>query len=258
VYTLQTVADGSIGNWTFYQALVTFRMFGSRRSVTTQPSPVDPTRSLYENRGHATVTVDDGGVIINAVFARGEVYVRYDAGAGVAGFGSSISPTYPVALGCANYAYPSDATYTADCVQGTAWDYLSIGDSSQIFHGGTLAQLKNPQDPSPGVVALPQSLSQNTVLTGSTHACAGVYTIGFIANPNSFLPYYFPGDLLVCGGPAPRGLHTSVGDLFLQDQTGASLNMGNAYIVGAESGSDPGWDLGNSGFFHVEVYRNDD
>jgi hypothetical protein len=253
VYTLQTVADGSIGNHAFHQALVTFRMVSSPRSVTTQPSPLDATKPLYENHGYATVSIDDAGTVINAVFAPGQVYVRYDTGAGVAGFGSNISPTYPVALNCANGAYPSDNTYTVDCLQGAAWDYLNINDTFDIFHGGTLAQLSNPEDPSPGVTALPPSLSQNTLLTGSTHTCAGVYTIG----PSPQLPYYFPGDLLVCGGPAPRGLHTSKGDLFLQDLVGGSLSLGNAAIVQSEFATDPGWDLANSGFFHVEVHRGD-
>ena len=252
VYTLQTVADGSIGNHPFYQALVTFRMSSSPRSVTTQPSPVDATKPLYENRGFTTVSIDDAGTIINAVFAPGQVYVRYDTGAGVAGFGSNISPTYPVALNCANGAYPSDNTYTVDCVQGAAWDYLSVNDTFEIFHGGTLAQLNAPQDPSPGVTGLPQSLSQNTLLTGSTHTCAGTYTIG----PAPQFQYYFPGDLLVCAGPAPRGLHTSKGDLFLQDQVGGSLSLGNAAIVGFEAATDPGWDLANSGFLHVEVHKD--
>ena len=251
VYTLQTVADGSIGNHAFYQALVTFRMIGNPKSVTTQPSPIDATKPLYENRGSATVTVDDGGTVITAKFEPGEVYVRYDTGAGVAGFGSQISPTYPVALNCANGAYPSDNSYTVDCLQGAAWDYLNVNDSFEIFHGGTLAQLNSPQDPSPGVTGLPQSLSQNTLLTGSTHTCAGVYTIG--SSPQ--FPYYFPGDLLACGGPAPRGLHTSKGDLFLQDLVGGGLDLGNAAIVQFEAATDPGWDLANSGFLHVEVHR---
>jgi hypothetical protein len=252
VYTLQTVADGSIGNHVFYQALVTFRMISNPKSVTTQPSPIDATKLLYENRGNATVTVDDGGTVITAKFEPGEVYVRYDTGAGVAGFGSQISPTYPVALNCANGAYPSDNTYTVDCLQGAAWDYLNVNDSFGIFHGGTLAQLSDPQDPSAGVTGLPQSLSQPTLLTGSTHTCAGAYTIG----PSPQFPYYFPGDLLVCGGPAPRGLHTSKGDLFLQDQVGGSLSLGNAAIVQFEAATDPGWDLANSGFLHVEVHKD--
>jgi hypothetical protein len=255
VYTLQTVADGWIGGHSFYQASVTIQLTSNTESVRWQPSLVDATRPIYENRaGHATVTIDDNGAITTAVFAPQEVYVRYDTGAGVAGFGSRISPTYPVALNCANFAYPSDNAYTADCLQGDAWDYLNIGDSSRIFHGGTLAQLNDPGVPSAGVTGLPQSLSQSTLLTGSTHTCAGTYTIG----PSAPLPFYFPGDLLVCGGPAPRGLHTSKGDLFLQDLVGGSLDLGGSVIVGNESGSDPGWDLANMGFLHVEVYRGDD
>jgi hypothetical protein len=255
VYTLQTVADGSIGGHVFYQALVTFQMVSNTESVTWQPSLVDPTRPIFVNRaGHTTVTIDDNGSITTAEFAPQEVYVRYDTGAGVAGFGSRISPTYPVALNCANTAYPSDAAYTVDCLQGDTWDYLNINDSSRIFHGGTLAQLNYPVLPSAGVTSLPQSLSQSTLLTGSTHTCAGVYTIG----PTPSLPYYFPGDLLVCAGPAPRGLHTSRGDFFLQDLVGGSLDLGNSVIVGNEAASDPGWDLANSGFLHVQVYRGDD
>ena len=249
VYTLQTVADGSIGGHLFNQALVTFQMIGDPESVTTQPSPVDASKPLYENRsGYATVTVDDGGQVISAQFAPREVYVRYDTGAGVAGFGSEISPTYPIALNCSNNSYPSSSSYTVDCIQGAAWDYLSTDDSFEIFHGGTLAQLNYPVDPSAGVQALPQSLSQNTLLTGTAHTCAGVYTI--VAG----IPYaYFPGDLGVCGGPAPRGLHTSKGQLFLQDLEGGTLTLGNLAPGGAGSGG--GWDLANSGSLHVEVYN---
>jgi hypothetical protein len=252
VYTLQTVADGSIGNHVFNQALVTFRMISNTKWVTTQPSPVDATKALYENRfGHATVTVDDGGEVINAVFAPGEVYVRYDSGAGVAGFGSPISPTYPVALNCSDSAYPSDNTYTVDCLQGEAWNYVNFDSVDHAFRSGILAQLSLPSDPSADVAALPQSLSESTLLTGPVHTCAGAYTIG----PSILFPY-FPGDLLVCGGPAPRGLHTSQGELFLQDLEGGSLSLGNAIIVGLEAASDPGWDLANSGFLHVEVRKD--
>jgi hypothetical protein len=254
VYTLQTVADGSIGGHVFNQALVTFQMISDTKSVRSQPSPVDATKALYENRaGYATVTVDDGGEVIVAEFEPGEVYVRYDTGAGVAGFGSKISPTYPVALNCSDSAYPSDNNYTADCLQGEAWNYLNFDYGDDVFRSGILAQLTYPGDPSAGVEALPQSLSQNTLLTGPAHTCAGVYTIiSTIPSP------YLPGDLGVCRDPAPRGLHTSKGKLFLQDLVGGSLSLGNSVIVGDEAGSDPGWDLANSGFLHVEVIRGND
>jgi hypothetical protein len=253
VYTLQTVADGSIGNHVFNQALVTLQMISGTKSIKAQPSPADATKALYENRaGHATVTVDDGGEIIVAEFEPGEVYVRYDTGAGVAGFGSKISPTYPVALNCANTAYPSDSNYTVDCLQGEAWDYLNINDSFEIFHGGTLAQLNHPEDPSAGVAALPRSLSQNTLLTGTAHTCAGVYKID--PNVASIPSPYFPGDLGVCAGPAPRGLDTSKGELFLQDLEGGTLLLDSPP---SGAGSSGGWDLANSGFLHVEVHKHD-
>jgi hypothetical protein len=253
VYTLQTVADGSIGGHAFYQALVTFQMTSDTASVRSRPSPVDATRPLYENRaGHATVTVDDNGDVITADLAPREVYVRYDTGAGVAGFGSQISPTYPVALNCSDSAYPSDNNYTADCFQGDLWSFLNTGNGDFVFRVGVLAQLNSPGSPSEGVAALPQSLSRNTLLTGTAHTCAGVYTIGSgNMDPNA----YFPGNLGVCGGPARRGLHTSKGDLFLLDLVGGTNSLSG---LGAsnDSGADGGWDLGNSGFLHVEVSRH--
>ena len=82
------------------------------------------------------------------------------------------------------------------------------------------------------------------------HTCAGVYTIiPAVSN------VYFPGDLGVCSEPAPRGLHTSKGELFLQDREGGSLFLNNPP---SGAGSDPGWDLANSGFLHVEVSKGDD
>ena len=250
VYTLQTVADGSIGNHVFNQALVTFRMISDVHSVTTQPSPLYPAKLLFENRvGVATVRIDDGGNIINAEFEAGEVYVRYDTGTEIASFGSRISPTYPVALNCSDSAYPSDSKYTVDCLQGEAWNYLTFGYSSDIFASGTLAQLSYPVDPSPGVLALPQSLSENTLLTGPVHTCGGIYTVS--AHVAS---YYNPGDLGVCAGRAPGGLHTNKGELFLQDSVGGSLDL--EYTAVSPVAFFAGWDLANSGFLHVEVYKD--
>jgi hypothetical protein len=235
VYTLRSVADGSLGNHVFSQASVTIQMTADTASVQSTPSLVDPTRPIYTNHaGKATITIDDGGHVIRATFEPGQIYVRYDTGAGVAGFGSAaISPTYPIALDCSNSAYPSDSKYTADCLQGDPWNY-NYGDL--VYESGILAQLNSPWDPSDGVSALPQSLSASTLLTGEAHTCAGVYTIA----PGA----WWGGDLWVCGGRAPSGLHTSHGDLFLQDRVGgsndSSLDRG-------------GWDLANTGFLNVEV-----
>jgi len=51
---------------------------------------------------------------------------------------------------------------------------------------------------------------------------------------------------------------TTRGELFLQDLTGGSNFLSNAAIVGQESGSDPGWDLANGRFLHVESSMDDD
>jgi hypothetical protein len=256
VYTLQTVADGSLGEHAFNQALVTFQMISDTHSVRAHPSSV-AAKPVYENRSDfATVSVDDGSKTITAEFEPGEVFVRYDTGIGVAGFGSRISPTYPIALNCSDSAYSSDGRYTKDCLQGDAWDFINFGDGpSAVFRAGILAQLSAPGAPSLGVEMLPPSLSQNTLLTGTAHTCAGVYTT-VPAVPFS----YFPGDLGVCAGRAPRGLRTSKGALYLQDLEGGSLTLGSAPIVisGNESGTEGGWDLANSGFLHVEVIKGDD
>jgi len=256
VYTLQTVADGSLGGHVFNQALVTFQMTSETKSVTTKPSPVAPTdstKALYENRtGYATVTVDDGGKITTAEFAPGEVYVRYDTGAGIAGFGSKISPTYPIALNCSSWAYPTDSSYTQDCLQGEAWNFGP--EVYNLFHSGILAQLSGPYNPSPGVQALPQSLSQSTLLTGSAHACAGVYSV-VPANENTATRIY--SNLGVCDTPAPRGLHTNKGQLFLQDTVGGT-NFLFYYTNNVQQVFEGGWVLGNTGWLHVEVSKGDD
>jgi hypothetical protein len=236
-------------------------MIGDPHAVTSQPSAVDATKTLYENHsGYTTITIDDNGKILTAEFEPGEVYARYDTGDQVAGFGSRISPTYPVALNCSSSAYPSDGTYTADCQQGEGWNFLTNGDQIYSFRAGILAQLSYTPLPtdylasSPAALALPQSLALSTLLTGTAHTCAGVYTI----LPPAQYSSYIPTDLGVCAAPAPHGLHTTKGSLYLQDQVGGSLDLNSYPIFNDEAASDPGWDLGNSGFFHVEVIRGDD
>jgi hypothetical protein len=71
---------------------------------------------------------------------------------------------------------------------------------------------------------LPNDLSHDTTLTAIAHSCATTYTqTGF-------------GNLDVCAGPAPRGLRTTVGPLFLQDRLGVADSQ-----------------YGNSGSLQVEI-----
>ena len=246
VYTLQIVADGSLGGHVFNQVLVTFRMISNTHSVTSQPSSVDATKPVYENRaGYATVTVDDGGDVISADFAPGEVYVRYDTGAGVAGFGSPISPTYPI-----QHTLPIPATRsTAFKAKYGTMSYHSRG-CAIFFQVRNCIPAQLPCLPVRGRRGASTVTSQNTLLTGPANTCAGVYT-GSV-DPNG----YFPGDLGYAEGPAPRGLRTSKGDLFFQDLEGGTNSLGNPAVSG-EAGTNGGWDLSNSGFLHMEVFGDD-
>jgi len=240
VYTLRTVADGKLGNHVFAEALVTLRMRADTASVVKQPSLSGGT--LYKNgTGTATVTVTDASGTIVATFAQGEVYVMYDTGTGIAGFGSAISPTYPVALDCDDYAYPSDSTYKQDCLAPDWHD-------NHPYYNGTLAALADPSGNSgPGgntfsdaTMTLPQTLTRSTLLTGRAHSCATAYTVG--------ADFAF-GDLQACSGPAPRGLRTDHGGFFLQDQIGGSNDMNVIYYNG--------WELANTGSLQVEVLSDD-
>jgi hypothetical protein len=239
VYTLRTVADGKLGSYVFAEALVTIRMKADTLTVQKQPSSNGG--YLYTNSvGTVTVSVTDAsGRSKVATFAPGEVYVRYDSGTGIAGFGSPISPTYPVALDCDDVAYPANATYVRDCLQSD-W----AGNSNEF--NGTLSALADPglaafrEVLSPELASLPRNLSQSTLLTGQAHSCATTYTVG------PTLGFFITGDLSVCAGPASRGLSTDQGGFFLQDQVGGSITPPNPFGWG-------GWGASNTGSLQVEV-----
>ena len=226
VYRLSTVADGSLGRLTFNEALVTIELTSRTETVVSSPSP-SGSGTLYSNTGEATISINVSGKAIVARFAPGEIYVRYDTGTGVAGFGSPISPTYPVSLDCSNWAYPSDSAYKQDCTQGDWW-------YNPGYFNGTLSFFY-------GTTSLPQSLSQSALLTGIAHTCATTYSLGVVAGIEW-------GDLLVCPAAAPRGLQTTRGTLYLQD------NIGGSNPTDGNQGYYPGsWNNANSGWLLVEV-----
>jgi len=233
VYTLRTVADGKLGTHVFSEALVTIRMWANSGTFSRKASSNGG--FLYTNTGPATVSVIDGAWTRTATFSSNEIYVFYDTGIGVAGFGSRISPTYPIALDCVNTAYPSVGNYNTDCTTGDWWtngDYYdgtlgalvdpiaaALGTGNDVANVGDYFPFLTPGDP--GYNPLPQSLTRSTLLTGRAHTCAGVYT----SDPSS-------GYLGVCSGPAPRGLRTNLGGFFLQDQSGVQ-DLGYDANVGA-------------------------
>jgi hypothetical protein len=230
VYTLRTVADGQLGSRTFYEALVTIRMISDTGSVQSQSAPNG--QHIYTNRnGTATVTVDDGYRTTFATFAPGEVYVRYDTYTGVVGFGSPISPTYPISLGCTNYG---DSNYTQDCAQGD-W-----GPQGNLFQNGQYNGTADAQADiafysgdsvfsSDAALNLPADLTQTTLLTGRAHSCATNYAL------------VGGNELGACPSAAPRGLHTDKGGFYLQDQYGIFFA-----------------NLANTGALQVEVFKEDE
>ena len=225
-YTLRTVADGKLGNWTFYEALVTIQMIGDTSNVQQQTGP--NSSFTYTNaKGIARITVDDGYRTTVATFAAGEVYVRYDTYTGIAGFGSSISPTYPIALGCANaVTVTSPPTPAPQCAQGDWTTSVLVNTPQQGMYNGTAEGLADyaafPGDGtylSDGAYFLPTNLSQTTLLTGRAQSCATSYS------EDQF------GDLTVCPSAAPRGLITDKGGFYLQDRYG--INNGTYANTGA-------------------------
>lgn len=239
VYTLRTVADGTLGGRSFSQALVAFRLRSDTEYVRSRPGPLGG--RIYTNEvGEATVSITVNGLTTTAQFKPGEVFVRYDTGNGIAGFGSSIAPTYPVALGCDNVPYPSAAAYVTDCLQGD-WgplggdSYPSANASLSNSINGTLngmAEAAYYNTPGDLNFILPQDLSHNTLLTAVAHSCATTYTevnTGVLLN--------------VCSGAASRGLATNLGGLYFQDAYGLDGFAGSEYA--------------NSGSLQVEVESDD-
>jgi len=260
VYTLTTVADGKIGSHAFSQARVTLQLTGDTSTVAAVHSSAGNGGQILTNHaGLATVTILDSGVEWTANFLPGEIYVRVDTGASVAGFGSRISPTYPVALGCINDAYPSASSYQKDCTQGQwfqtgiyGWEGTLGAIMDPVLMAGSTDSGSNA-DPyfngevySPAMLTLPASLSKDTVLTGIAHFCAGTYTI---ADANSGVDTSW-GDLFICA-PSPRrgGIRTTLGDFELYDLVGGST--ANLPINQLESL--PAWRLANVGALHVEI-----
>ena len=246
VYTFRTVTDGQLGHHIFKQAVVVLRMQADTRTVLRQSGANGGL--LYTNHvGTTTVSITEGKVTTTATFAPDEVYVQYDAGAGIAGFGSQLGSSYPFALGCDNYAYPSDGQYTQDCTQGD-WGPNDPRDDQANAPDGTaniLAALAygslSAAEYSAGLTTLPQDLTQSTLLTGRVHTCAGTYDIG-----HDFVNW---GDLRACSVRASQGLKTDHGRLFVQDGVGGTQRNGPFFWAD--------WFMSNSGSLRVEVMSDE-
>jgi hypothetical protein len=191
VYTLHTVADGTLDGRAFTQTALVIEFRGDTDNIVTN-TLINGAVVLTNSVGSSKVTVTIGGKPHQARFAPGQIYVRYDTSNGIVGFGSfGISPTYPVAIGCDN----------DDCTGGdvTLASYLYwgiVGAASDLAaYPGDWIYFSYEIPP------LPVNLSKSTLLTGNAHTCAVPYAT------------------YQCLSPASLGLHTDRGDLFLQDQT---------------------------------------
>ena len=245
VYTLQTVGDGKLGSYPFAEALIKIVQVSDTSHVVAAPSG---SGALFVNKGgYARVTITQNGKSVVAKFAAGQIYVFYDTGRGIAGFGSAISPTYPVALDC-NNTIANVSSYTADCQTGNAVN-VSSGSSGPSYgdRDGTLSALfLGTAEFTQQTLALPKKLTQSTLLTGHAHMCAATYTVGNSANTFEDL-----GNLGICSGPAPSALMTDHGGFYLQDMVGGSNPGVGPFGWG-------GWDSSNVGYLNVSVPETDD
>jgi hypothetical protein len=245
VYTLRTVGDGKLGSYPFAEAVITIVQVSDTSQVVGTPSG---SGTLFVNKGgYARVTIEQNGRRIVARFQSGQIYAFYDTGKGIAGFGSSISATYPVALDC-NNTTNNGTPYTADCQTGN--DVNALGPPNVFGWGdrdGTLSALSlGTAEFTPQTLLLPKSLAQSTLLTGHAHMCALPYTVGNPANT-----FEDVGNLGACSGAAPSGLMTDHGGFFLQDMVGGSNPGVGPFGWG-------GWDTSNVGYLRVSVSEADD
>lgn len=247
VYTLQTVGDGKLGTYAFAEAVITIVQVSDTSQVVATPSAAGSGMLFVNKAGRVRVTIVQNGKPVVATFEPGQIWVFYDTGKGIAGFGSAISSTYPVGLDCNNTTF-NGTPYTADCQVGNVVN--AVGPPGSFTWGdldGTLSALfLGTAEFTPQTLALPKSLAQSTLLTGHAHMCAVKYTIGNSANTFDDI-----GDLGICSGPAPSGLMTDHGGFFLQDMIGGSNPGVGPFGWG-------GWDTSNVGYLRVSVPAIDD
>jgi hypothetical protein len=156
VYTLYAVTAGRLGSQTFSQTEVVITFKGDTRNVAIEN---ESGAVVYRNnQGEATVTLVQKGKKSVAHIGKGQIYVRYDITNGVVGFGSAISPTYPISLS-------SDI----------------VGALSDIAaHPGDAARYSD-------LSGLHMNLNETTLLTGVISACAVAYTYSCPTAPTTLI-----------------------------------------------------------------------
>jgi hypothetical protein len=219
VYTLYTVSDGMLGAESFTEAKLTITFRGDTRNIQT--ATVNGATVYTNHIGTATVAVTQGGKTTVAKFADQQVYVRYDVTNGLVGFGSGISATFPITLGCG----------IADCTAGTLGNsyYYQDGISAVLADAAVNSADRNLL--TQRVLTQHATLSRNSILTGYTLACAVPYTLNAANN-------------FVCQSAPSSPLATDHGGFYLQD-------------LNANPGELANWGNGNTAVFTVAVTAND-
>jgi len=92
------VTDGQLGTETFKQAMVVIRLKADTENTMTTTQGGS---TVYVNNGtSATVTISQGGKTVTAHVDPNQIFARLDLANGVVGFGSTISPFYPISMSC--------------------------------------------------------------------------------------------------------------------------------------------------------------
>ena len=193
LYTVRTIASGTVGAVNFAEARLTITFSGDTDNVrtTTENGAVVHTNST--GIGRLNIVGSDGRTI-RATFRAGEIYVRYDTKLGLVGFASAIGLAYPLIVGCRDpfvcSAIGSNDGYTVFAhYDGIATELADVA--------------ANPADSwsaSAGTLSLPTTLSESTLLTGHPRACS----VNFAADAS-------------CPMAPAEPLHTDRGDLYLFD-----------------------------------------
>ncbi len=193
IYTVRTIASGSLGTENFADARLTITFAADTRSVRNTNANGAVVYTNSRGTARLNITRLDGSTI-RATFNAGEIYVRYDTQLGLVGFASAIGLAYPIIVGCSDPFVCS--------VLGTTDNYTIFAHYDGI--ATELADVAaNPADSwsaSDGTLSLPTTLSDSTLLTGHLRACSVAFA------PDASCP------------TAPSvPLHTNKGDLYLFD-----------------------------------------
>jgi hypothetical protein len=221
-YTARAVMSGSLGPHSFSNALVVITMRGDTRDVQstngTYPSGVVACCELV-NRGHRasiSITQDDGSRLA-ANFLEGQIVARYDEIRGLVGFGSSVSPYYPITVGCYDPPNCSDLGevnfFHGGLTDWAKFDGLATIIAAFDYYTDTFAGSLDT-----GLDGY-ETLSDDALLAGVTHYCAG--------------PVDSQGS---CMATVPAPLRTDHGDLYFSDLTGSGTVSGNVGIFLIETG----------------------